>query len=620
MLLLDNPVLRKELLSGLRSPRAFVVQLVYVVLVSLVVIPVWPDSGLDFREYQARGRTLFEFFTIGQFVVIALLAPAIAASGFAGEKERRVYDLIYTSPLRLSVIILGKLLATIFFLLLLILSSLPAMSVCFQLGGVSDIDVLAAYCFLFMAATACGLLGLWISALSDRSSQALMVSYLVVLPVVVAVSYLASSNPFFFETAFLPVMGVLLAGFGAFCFAAIRSALSRPYNPVGLGLEDERLQEQEFLQFDRDSFPENLLAPPRKDELIRDGANPIYEKELRSEIFGRGTLFIRIIILLGLLVSVGFILFIFQGQPHYFVYYLLAFAMLVAPAFSCGAFTLERERQTLDMLLATLITPTRFVLGKFLAVSRFTVILTGLLTVPLLQWLLLGDNRQAATDGGVAGWFALLEYRLPIAQALVSYLVIVVATVVLSCSIAMAISMTAVSTVEAMVKSYVLLAGTFAGSFVVFLVVRRYVGTEEAAPMAGTETLWLVFGAVVLALVAHAVVHGLRRRNPSGIVPNLVALLPLVAAGAGVVVLADRLTGIGSPEGVGERWENVLCLVSPFLASVEVTTSYARETQFMRAPVPPFWGYVASALMFSVATQAHIVLRWRQAMIVERNT
>jgi ABC-type transport system involved in multi-copper enzyme maturation permease subunit len=596
-MLLDNPVLRKELLCGLRAPRAFIVLATYVALTCLLIFPIWPREGLLADEYQQRGTELFRFFTIGQFVVIALLAPAIASTAFAGEKERRVYDLIYTSPLKLPRVVMGKLLAAILFVLLLILSSLPAMSVVFQLGGVSGTQVVSAYVFLLVAAVSCGMIGLLISAYSDRSASALMVSYLIVLPLVVIISAVAYQTDFFFEEHAVPVLFFLSIWLAVLAFVAILSSLKKPYNPVGTSLDDERVEEQEFLQFNRERFPESWLAPARRDDLIEDTANPIYEKELRSEIFGRGTLFIRIIILLGLLVSIGFIIFIFTDRPHFFLYYLIAFAVLVSPAFSCGAFTLERERYTMDMLLATRISPGRFVLGKFLAVFRFTVILTALLVVPLLQWVLLGDSTGRIS-------------RVDILVALGSYFAIILSTIGLACAVAMAVSMTAASTVESMLKSYVALAGLFVGGYLVHRVVQTYRLPSEAVAAPGAGGLLVLLGLGLVCLVGQVVHRSARRQVWRGLGANLVALIPLTIASG---ILAVLLYAAGHPGGVAAPWENLLTVLSPFLAAVSATHALKGEAGGLPSP----FFYVAFACTFAVAILVYIVMRWEQAMYVE---
>jgi ABC-type transport system involved in multi-copper enzyme maturation permease subunit len=76
------------------------------------------------------------------------------------------------------------------------------------------------------------------------------------------------------------------------------------------------------------------------------------------------------------------------------VAYVLTFNLLVGPVFSAGSITQERERQTLALLLTTLLTPWRIIIAKLIAALRVSTVLTFLLTEQLLlAYLLLPELR-----------------------------------------------------------------------------------------------------------------------------------------------------------------------------------------------------------------------------------
>ncbi len=85
----ENPVLIRELMVNLRTPRAFVLQFVYVVFLGVIVYFYWP-GGSDATRQVSSGvaRRLFELFFLGQFFLVALVAPTFAAGSITGEKER----------------------------------------------------------------------------------------------------------------------------------------------------------------------------------------------------------------------------------------------------------------------------------------------------------------------------------------------------------------------------------------------------------------------------------------------------------------------------------------------------------------------------------------------------
>ncbi|HCK40919.1 MAG TPA: ABC transporter permease, partial [Planctomycetaceae bacterium] len=120
---------------------------------------------------------------------------------------------------------------------------------------------------------------------------------------------------------------------------------------------------------------------------LPDGANPIYDKEVRSEIFSQGTLMLRLVIQISMgiaLLVMAVCLFLKQHLVPWYISYVLLFNMLVGPVFSASSVTSERERQTLDMLLTTLITPWQMLWGKLLSGLRVSSVLTLFLMWPVI--------------------------------------------------------------------------------------------------------------------------------------------------------------------------------------------------------------------------------------------
>src|SRR3954449_6753416 len=182
----DNPVLARELLVTLRSPRAFVLQMLYVLALGALVYFYWP-AGEDGARQVSPGvaRRLFDIFFLGQFFLVALMAPTFAAGSITGEKERKTYEMLLASPLRPGTILVGKLLSSLSYLVVLILSSLPLMILCFLLGGILLSEIARAYLVLILAAGTFGLLSVACSSYFRRTSSALVVSYLIILPLAV---------------------------------------------------------------------------------------------------------------------------------------------------------------------------------------------------------------------------------------------------------------------------------------------------------------------------------------------------------------------------------------------------------------------------------------------------
>ena len=153
-----------------------------------------------------------------------------------------------------------------------------------------------------------------------------------------------------------------------------------------IDLETEA-EEAVGLYINREEFPDRLFAPPKRTTFLPENANPIYDKEIRSEIFSQGTLMLRLVIQISMMIALPVMavcLFMQQQLAPWYISYVLMFNMLVGPVFSAGSVTSERERQTLDLLLTTLITPWQMLWGKLVSGLRVSSVLTSFLMWPVL--------------------------------------------------------------------------------------------------------------------------------------------------------------------------------------------------------------------------------------------
>jgi ABC-type transport system involved in multi-copper enzyme maturation permease subunit len=140
------------------------------------------------------------------------------------------------------------------------------------------------------------------------------------------------------------------------------------------------------LYIDRDQFPDRLFSPPKRTTFLPEDANPIYDKEMRSEIFSQGTLMLRLVIQISMLIALPVMAVCLFMQRHlapWYICYVLLFNLLVGPVFSADSLTSERERSTLDLLLTTLITPWQMLWGKLLSGLRVSSVLTSFLLWPV---------------------------------------------------------------------------------------------------------------------------------------------------------------------------------------------------------------------------------------------
>ncbi|QDV66628.1 ABC-2 family transporter protein [Rosistilla carotiformis] len=395
MFVFENPVLQRELLVNLRTHRAFFLLALYQVLLAAVVLVAWPtDEKLDLTQNPPSARKLVDLFFLGQYVLASLMAPSFAAGTITGEKERKTYEMLLASPLRPTAIVFGKMVASLTHLGMLIVASLPIIVLCLPLGGVSIYEVLAAYLGLIVSVVCFGAIGVACSSYFGRTSASLVVSYLVILPLVMlGVLFWTSLEQ---EGALrLNLAITVIPAFGiALVLLLCANAAARMLYPPDMGSEgkevvdlDREAETAVGLVIQRDQFPDKLFAPPRRRELMADGANPVYDKEIHSEIFSQGTLMLRLVIQISMLLAIPLMALLLFARSHlcaFYTVYVVVFNMLVGPVFSAGSVTGERERQTLDLLLTTTITPWKILWGKLVAGFRISAVLTSFLLWPLL--------------------------------------------------------------------------------------------------------------------------------------------------------------------------------------------------------------------------------------------
>ena len=89
-------------------------------------------------------------------------------------------DLLLCTKMSTFDIIVGKLLSSLAYMLLLIISSLPLFSLVFLFGGITPWDVLSLFLFYIVTAMVVGSIGIFFSTIFKRAVVATVVSYVTI--------------------------------------------------------------------------------------------------------------------------------------------------------------------------------------------------------------------------------------------------------------------------------------------------------------------------------------------------------------------------------------------------------------------------------------------------------
>lgn len=144
---------------------------------------VGPAAGVAGPQVQARQMARFATSFFGtflgvQFAAVLIFTPVFVASAITEEKERRTLEFLFTTDLGNHEIVLGKLLARLAHLGLLLLTGLPVLSVLQFLGGVDPNLVLLGFAGTAAFAVTAGCLALALSIVSRTTVDAVTRTYL----------------------------------------------------------------------------------------------------------------------------------------------------------------------------------------------------------------------------------------------------------------------------------------------------------------------------------------------------------------------------------------------------------------------------------------------------------
>ena len=407
--MLKNPVLSREFLTSLRTVRALFLGVTFLVILAAMVMLLWPTGGVYSVAAQNSHR-IFIILSMSFLALVVLCAPSFTAVSITTEKEQQTYDMLYDTLLRPDEIVLGKFVAGVGFVIILIVASLPMMGACLVLGGVSELDVVKVYCVVFASAIFCGLLGLFCSTVFRSSYRSLIICYVFILiisgavwvPSVVlggwaqnvhAIHLLRSISPF--AAMFSVVNPDLFAAehpiapgaFGDFAdsmwgfiiFSSVGSItllgvtlriVAKPPQPKRHG-DQEIIEDRMELIKRHVKFPFYLLDPRKRKRMMGCILNIIAVKEMRSKAFGRAIWVIRS--LYGCFTLSLFLAFLPLTQLHVIgidtvvftcISLPLAIIILISPVLTATAISEERESGVFDMLRCTRVGAWTLVMGK----------------------------------------------------------------------------------------------------------------------------------------------------------------------------------------------------------------------------------------------------------------
>lgn len=196
-----NPVYGKEIKLKVRSVRFAVTIFLFDLMLGIIAIigfEVMFNMHLNpYVDYSGAAKVFYILISM-EIIAVMFLIPAFTAGSIAGEREKQTLDILLTTVLTPEKIVMGKLLSSVSMVLLLVVSSLPIISIVFTIGGVDMNDLIQFMFAILVISFFVGSMGMLASTVLKKTVSAMVCSMVEVMLVclgtiiIVGIAYIAA--------------------------------------------------------------------------------------------------------------------------------------------------------------------------------------------------------------------------------------------------------------------------------------------------------------------------------------------------------------------------------------------------------------------------------------------
>lgn len=184
--LFTSALLFREIRVFLRSKKAFAALLLFQGALFLIVYQNWMQFAAAFNpggDPAIASRTLFAAITEGHLYFLIIISPLLMAPAIAGEREQSTLTLLLSSPISNAQLVVAKWMTPILYLILILTTSIPFLSIPLLGEGLSGEEIAVAYIILLLTALMFGSLGLFCSTLRSRVYEVYLITVIMTLVV-----------------------------------------------------------------------------------------------------------------------------------------------------------------------------------------------------------------------------------------------------------------------------------------------------------------------------------------------------------------------------------------------------------------------------------------------------
>jgi ABC-type transport system involved in multi-copper enzyme maturation permease subunit len=453
--LLIGPVFSREVVTAPRRSRLYVSRAAYVSALLVLAATAWllvtgTQLIRNLGDMARFGAMLFQILAPLQLALAIFFSALLAAAGVSLEKDRRTLVLLLLTNLTNSELVLGKLLASLLNVLVLLAASLPVFMLTALLGGVSFAQIARVFAVTLVTVVAAGSLGSLIALWREKTFQTLALTVLalvfwlaageVVAAGVFGAQWLGAPADVW-AAAFSPWQAIIVAtrplieaqdalpyfGHAIHLFLLFAVAVTVLVNGTAILLVRVWNPSREARAATRDvEEPESIWGMTEESAALKRQVparsvhaaagkvrqvwdNPVLWREVRTWAYGRRVLIVR----LGYLALAALAAYALAAMTASETLTMAAGALVLVPllvlslvlvnAQAVTSLTSERDGRALDLLLVTDLTAKEFVFGKLAGVFYNTkeMILLPVALCAFLWWqgAIAGENLLYLAGG-----------------------------------------------------------------------------------------------------------------------------------------------------------------------------------------------------------------------------
>ncbi|MFI4876473.1 MAG: ABC transporter permease subunit [Blastopirellula sp. JB062] len=181
-----GPVFTREAAVTPRRSKFYTYRTVYVAALFLLMCTAWLVMAgtqiiRNVGDMARFGAVLFQILAPIQLSLVIFFAAFSSASAVAQEKDKKTLILLLMTRLNNSELVLGKMLASLLNVLVLILAALPLFTAVVLFGGVSPAQITYVFLVTFVTALAAGSLGSTLALWREKTFQTLALTALTIV-------------------------------------------------------------------------------------------------------------------------------------------------------------------------------------------------------------------------------------------------------------------------------------------------------------------------------------------------------------------------------------------------------------------------------------------------------